>query len=68
MNLAILLDFTLSLTQLYFYQFFMLLVFWLSIMCNIIGGQLDERLNAFLATCHVVVYMLYVITCDSCGK
>ena len=37
-------------------------------MCNIIGGQLDERLNAFLATCHVVIYMLYVITCDSCGK
>ena len=39
----------------------MLLVFWLSIMWNIIGGQLDERINAFLATCHVVIFMLYVI-------
>ena len=37
-------------------------------MCNIIGGQLDERLDAFLATCHVVICILYVITCDSCGK
>ena len=25
---------------------------------------MDERLNAFLATCHVVIYMYYVITCD----
>ena len=39
----------------------MLLVFWLSIMWNKIGGQLDERVNAFLATCHVVIFMLYVI-------
>ena len=37
-------------------------------MFNVIGGQLDERLNAFLAICHVVIYVLYVITCDSCGK
>ena len=46
----------------------MVVVFYLSIMFNIIGGQLDERLNAFLATCHVVIRMLYVITCESCGK
>ena len=39
----------------------MLLVFWLSIMCNIKGGQLDERLNAFLATCHVVIYIIMLL-------
>ena len=42
----------------------MLLVFGLSIMSNTIGGQLDERLNAFMATHPVVIYILYVINCD----
>ena len=62
MHLAILLNFTLSLTQLYFFKpFFVLLVFWISIMCNLIGGQLDERLNAFLATCHVVICIIMLL-------
>ena len=39
----------------------MLLVFWLSIMCNIISGQLDEHLNVFLATCHVVIYIIMLL-------
>ena len=51
-----------------FIPFSMLLVFWLSIMFNIIGGHLDEHLGAFLAICPVVIYILYVITCDSYGK
>ena len=48
----------------------MLKLFRLSIKFNTIGGQLDERLDALLATCPVVIYigLLYVITCDSCGK
>ena len=37
------------------------LVFWLSIMCNILGGQLDVRLNAFLANCHVVIYIILLL-------
>ena len=45
-------------------MFSMLLVFGLSIMSNTIGGQLDERLNAFIATHPVVIYILYVINCD----
>ena len=69
MHLANSLNFTLSSTQLYFLnRFSCFQFFWLYIMCNLIGGQLDEHLNAFLATCHVVIYMHYVITCDSCGK
>ena len=30
-------------------------------MCNIIGGQLGERLNAFLATCHVAIYIVMLL-------
>ena len=43
-------------------------MFGVSIMINTIGGQLAEHLTAFVATCPVVIYILYVITRDSCGK
>ena len=39
----------------------MFLVFGISIMFNTIGGQLDVRVNAFLATRPVVMYILHVV-------
>ena len=71
MHLVILPNYTLLFTQIFFFfqkPLSMFLVFGLSIMFNTIGGQPDERLNAFIATCSVVNYILYVITCDSCGE
>ena len=58
MHLAILQSFTFfSLNYIFFFfsTVSMFLVFGLSTMFNTIGGQLGERLNAFLATCPAVV-------------